>query len=393
MEGNVLNVTTLNSYINSVFRAEEMLHNINVAGEISGFKVTKGHAYFTLKDENCQIACNCFNCAKTYIPKDGESVILKGSVDYYAKGGRLNFNVDSITSIGKGFLAYKLELLKAQLAKEGLFDAAYKKPIPPYPTDVCVITSFSGAVIKDIKKTVRRKNDIINLYIKDVKVQGVDAHKEIINALEAVDKMNFDVIIIARGGGSAEDLMPFNEEQLVRAIFRCKTPVISAVGHESDVTLCDEVADYRAATPTAAAEKIAYDTQEVKDYILYCGQRMKGALQGAVALKSKDLNGKVNLIKTQVKLNFSQNANKINLYVQNLKNQMDKKLAQSEGKYSAVLARLTADNPLGILQKGYWYVSKDGVAALSSKDLKQGDEVSLRTHDGGAKATITEVEQ
>ncbi len=392
MEGNILNVTTLNNYINSIFRAEEMLHNINVAGEVSGFKVTKGHAYFTLKDENCQIACNCFNCAKTYKPKDGESVVLKGSVDYYAKGGRLNFNVDSITSIGKGLLAYKLELLRAQLAKEGLFDLSYKKPIPTFPTDICVITSFNGAVIKDIKKTVRRKNDIINIYIKDVKVQGIDAHKEIISALDIVDNMNFDVIIIARGGGSAEDLMPFNEEQLVRAIFRCKTPVISAVGHESDTTLCDEVADYRAATPTAAAEKIAYDVQEFKEYILYCGKRMKSALDSDIALKGKDLNGKVNLIKAQVKLNFSQNANKINLYVQNLKNIIDKKISLSEGKYTATLARLKADNPLGILQKGYWYVSKNGQAVLSSKDLQAGDNVSLKTYDGRIKAVITEVE-
>ncbi|MDE6472419.1 MAG: exodeoxyribonuclease VII large subunit [Clostridia bacterium] len=393
MYGNILNVTTLNNYINSIFRAEELLHDISVAGEISGFKITKGHAYFTLKDENCQIACNCFNCAKTYIPKDGESVILKGSVDYYSKGGRLNFNVDSITSIGKGLLAYKLELLKVKLAKEGLFDTAYKKAIPPYPTDVCVITSASGAVINDIKKTVRRKNDIINIYVKDVKVQGLDAHKDIIKALEVVDEMNFDVIIIARGGGSAEDLMPFNEEELVRAIFRCKTPIISAVGHESDVTLCDEVADYRSATPTAAAEKIAYDTQELKEHILYCGKRMKSTLLNDIALKAKDLNGKVNSIKSQVKLNYIQNANIINSYIQNLKIQIDKTISKSEGKYTSVLSRLTADNPLGILQKGYWYVSKDGQAVLSAKFLQQGDTVSLKTHDGQLNATITEVEQ
>nr|MDE6275484.1 hypothetical protein [Clostridia bacterium] len=177
----------------------------------------------------------------------------------------------------------------------------------------------------------------------------------------------------------------------VRAIFRCKTPIISAVGHESDVTLCDEVADYRAATPTAAAEKIAYDMQELKEYVAYCGKRMKSALGSFVALKSKDLNSKINLIKAQVTLNFSQNANKINLYAQNLKNQMDKKLTLSESKYNASLAKLTADNPLGILQKGYWYVSKDGQAVLSSKVLSAGDNVSLKTHDGQLKATVTEV--
>lgn len=391
MYGNILNVTALNNYINSIFRAEELLHDINVAGEVSGFKVTKGHAYFTLKDENCQIACNCFNCAKTYIPKDGESVILKGSIDYYAKGGRLNFIVDSITSIGKGLLAYKLELLKAKLAKEGLFDIAYKKPIPPYPTDVCVITSVNGAVINDIKKTVRRKNNIINIYVKDVKVQGLDAHKDIIKAIELVDKMNFDVIIIARGGGSAEDLMPFNEEDLVRAIFRCKTPVISAVGHESDVTLCDEVADYRAATPTAAVEKVAYNEHELKEYFARCSKRMKSALINEVELKAKDLNSKVNLIKSKVMLNYMQKANILNSYAQNLKSQIEKAISRSELRYTNVLTRLTADNPLGILQKGYWYVSKDGQAVSSAKHLQQGDTVSLKTYDGQLNATITEV--
>ena len=393
MEGNILNVTALNTYINSIFRAEELLHNINVAGEVSGFKITKGHAYFTLKDENSQISCNCFNCAKTYIPKDGENVILKGSVDYYAKGGKLNFNVDSIVSLGgKGILAYKLELLKAQLTQEGLFDVAYKKPIPLYPFNVCVITSKTGAVIQDIKRTVRRKNNIINIYVKDVKVQGIDAHKDIINSLEVIDKMNYDVIIIARGGGSAEDLMPFNEETLVRAIFRCKTPIISAVGHESDVTLCDCVADYRAATPTAAAEKVAYDVAELKDYIAFCGKRMKGALENTVTLASKELNNKVNYVKSQVKLNYTQSEHIIKSYLQTLKSQIEKTLAKSETTYNNVLTKLTADNPLGILQKGYWYVSKNGVAVLSSKDLKQGDNVSLKTHDGGMKAIITEVE-
>ena len=267
MNNNIISVTALNTVINMIFKAEEHLHDIQVAGEVSGFKVFKGHGYFTLKDEKCQISCTCFNCAKTYQPKDGESVIVKGSVDYYAAGGRLNFNVDSIQAVGKGLLAIKLEMLKNRLRQEGYFDEAHKKPIPQYPSNICVITSFNGAVIKDIKRTVRRKNDLINIFIKDVKVQGKDAHIEIVDALEKVDAMGFDVIIIARGGGSFEDLLPFNEELLVKAIYACKTPVISAVGHESDVTLCDEAADYRAATPTAAAEYVAYDVIQLKEYV------------------------------------------------------------------------------------------------------------------------------
>lgn len=391
MQGNILNVSALNGYINAIFRSEELLHNIQVAGEVSNFKVFKGHAYFILKDENSQINCACFNCVKTYAPKDGESVILSGSVDYYAAGGKLNFNVDSVKPIGHGQLALKLEMLKIRLTQEGLFDVSCKKPIPLYPINVCVVTSFNGAVIKDIKRTIRRKNDIINIFVKDVKVQGKDAHLDIIKALERVDKMNYDVIIIARGGGSAEELMPFNDEGLVREIFRCKTPIISAVGHESDVTLCDEVADYRAATPTAAAEKVAFDTARLKAYLLQNIRQIRRSLDGDLAAKERDLRNKSDVIKSQMMLTFSKNAGKISAYAQNLKSIIDKALAEAEKRYSTSVEGLTARNPLGILQKGYWYVTKNDAAAKSVKVLNIDDAVTLKTHDGEVKATITEV--
>lgn len=390
-EEQILSVSAVNNYISSVFRAEELLHNINVAGEVSNMRVSKGHSYFILKDEKCQLNCSCFNCAKTYMPKDGESVIIRGSVDYYAIGGRLSFNADYIKPLGQGLLAFKLAQLKEKLQNEGLFDERFKKPIPSYPTDVCVITSFNGAVIKDIKRTIRRKNDLISIYIKDVKVQGKDAHLEIIDALNAVDKMNYDVIIIARGGGSAEDLMTFNEESLVRAIFKCSTPIISAVGHESDVTLCDDVADYRAATPTAAAEKVAYDVDALKYYLIDCSKKMKLALDNQVAIKQKDLKNKSEIIKSQTKLTFIQGDRTLHDYLQKLKTLIDKKIMTAEGDCAKISARLTADNPLGILQKGYWYVSKDGKAVVSATQLDKGDSVSLKTHDGVVKATVTEV--
>lgn len=391
MEEQILNVTAVNNYISSVFRAEELLHNISVAGEISNMRIAKGHAYFILKDEKSQLNCSCFNCSKTYTPKDGESVIIKGSVDYYSAGGRLSFNADNIKPLGQGMLAFKLAKLKEKLTGEGLFDIRFKKPIPPYPTDVCVITAYNGAVIKDIKRTIRRKNDLIDIYIKDVKVQGKDAHLEIIDALDSVDKMNYDVIIIARGGGSAEDLMTFNEESLVRAIFRCNTPIISAVGHESDVTLCDEVADYRAATPTAAAEKVAYSVDDLKAYINQCGRQMKSSIDSQVQLKQRDLKARTDFIKSQTKLLFVQNARKIKDYAQSLKVAIDNKLHTAEANYDKILARLTADNPLAVMQRGYWYVSKDGAIVSSAKGLNVNDEVSLKTHDGEIKAKITEV--
>lgn len=392
MNGNIINVTALNTVINSIFRAEEHLHDIQVAGEISGYKIAKGHAYFILKDENCQIAATCFNCAKTYVPKDGESVVAKGSVDYYAKGGRLSFNVDSITPIGKGLLALQLEMLRQKLEKEGYFDPRFKKPIPPYPTNICVITSFNGAVIKDIKKTVRLKNDLINIYIKDVRVQGGEAHKDIINALEQVDKLGYDVLIIARGGGSAEELMPFNNEELVKAIFRCSTPIISAVGHETDVTLCDEAADYRAATPTAAAEYIAYDTQALKAYFAEMAVKANKLANKRLSESERELQRKLDLINAQMKLGYASYSHLLEQYLRGLGNAMDKAYINSQHRFDNTLTRLQANNPLGILQKGYWYMSKDGQPVSSVKVLTKGDRVSVQTRDGKVQAEILEVE-
>lgn len=391
MNDNIINVTTLNTVINAIFRAEEHLHDIQVAGEISGYKIFKGHAYFILKDEKCQINCTCFYCAKTYQPKDGESVIVRGSVDYYAAGGKLNFNVDSIKAIGQGLLALKLEMLKNKLRQEGLFDTEHKKEIPPYPSNVCVVTSFNGAVIKDIKRTIRRKNDLINIYIKDVKVQGKDAHKDIIDALSKVDKMGFDVIIIARGGGSYEELMPFNEEELVRAIYACKTPIISAVGHESDVTLCDDVADYRAATPTAAAEYIAYDTQELKDYISYCGTRIKNLLDKHIQNSEKELKNKISLLVSQMKLSYAKHEHKIETIKSAIQSSMQNIYTYYQHRLATVMTKLEADNPLNVLKKGYWYVSKNNKAVTSVKQLKVGENIGLTVSDGQISAIITEV--
>ena len=182
-----------------------------------------------------------------------------------------------------------------------------------------------------------------------------------------------------------------NEESLVRAIFRCNTPIISAVGHESDVTLCDEVADYRAATPTAAAEKVAYGVDDLKAYILQCGRQMKSSIDSQVQLKQRDLKARTDFIKSQTKLLFVQNARKIKDYAQSLKVAIDNKLHTAEANYDKISARLTADNPLAVMQRGYWYVSKGGAIVSSAKGLNVNDEVSLKTHDGEIKAKITEV--
>ncbi|MDE5549289.1 MAG: exodeoxyribonuclease VII large subunit, partial [Clostridia bacterium] len=293
---------------------------------------------------------------------------------------------------GKGLLAIQLEMLKQKLQKDGYFDDQYKKPIPPYPTNVCVITSFNGAVIRDIKKTIRRKNDLINIFIKDVRVQGAEASNDIIKSLEQVDKMGYDVLIIARGGGSAEELMSFNDESLVKAIFKCKTPIISAVGHETDVTLCDLVADYRAATPTAAAEYIAYDTTQLKEYFAAVLLKMSKCVNASITDGERELKNKLNFINSQMKLKYSSNKHVIEQYLTKLNNTVKSAYTLKEHYLANTITKLQALNPLGILQKGYWYMSKDGNPVTSVKSIKMGDNVSLQTSDGKIKAQVVGVE-
>ena len=270
---NTISVSEVNATIKACVDSP-IFKGLEVFGEISGFKFSGPHAYFTLKDKESQLSCVCFYAAKTYNPKDGESVICKGSVDYYVKGGRLSLQVSSIQPVGKGLLFLEFERLKAKLLEEGLFDAAHKKPIPKFAKRVLVVTSKTGAVIRDIVTTVRRKNPIIDIVVKDVRVQGEGAGKEIAKVLERVDNLGYDVIIIARGGGSLEDLAPFYDEQLVRTVYKMKTPVVSAVGHETDFSLCDFVADARAATPTAAGELVAYDYYAMADELKKNMQRL-----------------------------------------------------------------------------------------------------------------------
>ena len=230
---NTISVSEVNATIKACIDAP-IFKGLEVFGEISGYKFSGAHAYFTLKDKNSQLSCVCFYAQKTYVPKDGESVIVRGSLDYYVKGGRLSLQASSITPVGQGMLFLEFERLKAKLQAEGLFDEAHKKPIPQSAKNVLVVTSKTGAVIRDIVTTVRRKNPVIDIVVKDVRVQGEGGGKEIAKVLERVDNLGYDVIVIARGGGSLEDLAPFYDETLVRAVYKMKTPVVSAVGHETE---------------------------------------------------------------------------------------------------------------------------------------------------------------
>lgn len=391
MEEKFISVTVLNSYISGIFVAEEMLHGISVCGEVSGLSTRGGHAYFTLKDENAQIQCCCFRYAKTYLPRDGETVLAKGSVGYYAKGGRLSFNIDAIRPIGEGLAALRLAQLRQRLAEEGYFDESRKKPIPACCGRVCVLTSASGAVIRDIVTTVRRKNEVIDIVLRDVPVQGAACADAIVKELSLVDKLGYDAIIIARGGGSAEDLMPFNEEKIVKAVYAANTPVISAVGHETDYTLCDLAADVRAATPTAAAQLIAYDVKELLGELDKRTIRMYGLLGERTDRYRLRFENTTNKLLSAIRLNYYNLTKKLELSSHKMAISVQNRIKDGENAVSGVLTRLSDINPANILAKGYFTATKDGGRIPGISALSAGDRITLTGGDGSADAEIKEV--
>lgn len=390
---NVLTVTVLSTYIKGIFIAEEMLHDISVAGEVSGFSIKGNNAFFDLKDENSKISCSCFGIKNVYIPKNGEAVVLFGSVDYWQKMGKLSFIARSIKPIGEGALALKLELLKKRLAEEGYFDEGHKIPVPAYPKRICVLTSLAGAVKRDIVTTMRAKNTYTDIDIADVPVQGVGAAAKICEALGKVDELGYDVIIIARGGGSMEELMPFNDENLVKAIYAAKTPVISAVGHETDYTLCDMVADVRAATPTAAANMLAFDVKELIAYIYETIGACKDGLQDKIARMRADLAHLCLQMASRSRESITLAKTRVAGSADRMTYSVKAKLQAAESKLKQEVIKLNMLNPENMLKRGYFIIhNKSGEVARVSQ-LTRGEEITLTGADGRASAVVNEVKK
>lgn len=414
MERNYVSVTDFTSALKKIFYAEDMLKNVAILGEVSGFKISGGHAYFTLKDKESALPCSCFYVAKTHVPKDGDSVICVGGPDYYQKGGRFSFVVQKIEPFGEGLILKQIEELKKKLAAEGVFAVEHKKPIPRFAKQVCVVTSKTGAVIRDIVKTVRLKNPVIDIVVKDVRVQGAGAEKEIAAALRAVDKLGFDAVILARGGGSLEDLMPFYTEDVARALYEMKTPVISAVGHETDFSIADMAADLRAATPTAAGEAVAYDYYQLRSNILDLAEKQKVTVSKKVLdgfARTKYLATSINLktgkhlaesalkikisnlkMKNSVAAKFSyccKNLEKTSVFMQN---SVANKLADKKFLIEKALATLDAKSPTKTLQKGYFKIYSAGKPLSEAGGVKVGDRITARGADGAFEAVVDKVE-
>lgn len=394
MKYNAVTVTQLNKYIKDRFDEDQNLNAILVKGEISNFKNHyTGHLYFTLKDGNSLIKCIMFKSYAerlAFNPKDGMKVMVLGSVSVFERDGVYQIYARSILEDGMGDLHEQFEQLKAKLEKEGLFDETHKKPIPLYPNVVGVLTSQTGAVIRDIINVSTRRNPNVYIRLLPVPVQGPGAAEQIAEKIKVMNELKLaDVLIIGRGGGSLEDLWPFNEEIVARAIYESELPIISAVGHETDFTIADFVADLRAPTPSAAAELAVPDVYELKQKINNFQNRCRMSLKKQIELM------KLRYEKCMKSRVFTDPMRKIrdmevvlDLYIQRLENKIRNIQKDNKTKYVGLVTKLDTLSPLKTLTRGYTLTEKDNKIVKSANELKQGDEIKLKFYDGEKTAII-----
>ena len=394
MKYDAISVSDLNKYIKDKIANDEALNNVLVKGEISNFKNHyTGHMYFTLKDENSLIKCIMF---KTYtsnlkfMPKDGMKVMVFGTVSVFERDGVYQIYCKAMQEDGMGSLYTAYEELKAKLEKEGLFDVAHKKKIPAMPKCIGVLTSNTGAVIRDIINVSTRRNPNVYIKLLPVPVQGEGAAVKIAEAIRTMNEQKLaDVIILARGGGSLEDLWPFNEEIVAREIYNSELPVISSVGHETDFTIADFVADLRAPTPSAAAELAV---PNIADVILKLNS-YKNRYQ--LALKKKVEFMRLRYEKCMNQRVFKEPLQKIqekyiiiDMKIKSMQNSVNAMYKDKKGNAMKVIAKLDALSPLKTLMRGYSIVSLNGKSIKSAKDLNKDDVIELRLSEGSAKAKI-----
>lgn len=388
----VVSVSQLNEYVRRTLASDPMLRSLSLRGEISNFKrhAPSGHLYFSLKDEGARIACVMFRQHAFDLrmePRDGMRVVLEGSVSLYAQTGQYQFYAQSMRPDGVGDLYLRFEQLKAALQQEGLFDASLKKPLPLLPRTVGVVTSATGAAVCDIISVATRRNPGVRLLLCPASVQGEAAPGEIVRALRTLDALDsVDVIIVGRGGGSLEELWAFNEEAVARAIFACKKPVVSAVGHETDFTIADFVADLRAPTPSAAAERVVPSGEELSAALdgsaLLLDQRMRARLQGWSARMAHAYA----VIQAYGPARALERRREQLLHARTL---LDTHMARAckarEEALRSARGRLDALSPKGVLARGYAYVTRAGRPA---RRLAIGDRITLHLAAGQAQAEV-----
>ena len=393
---NVYTVAQVNSYIKNMFTQDYMLQSIMVKGEVSNCKYhSSGHIYFTLKDAKGTIACVMFaSCRRglAFQMKEGQQVVVSGSVDVYERDGKYQLYAREIRLDGAGALYEKYEQLKRELEERGMFAAEYKQPIPAYIRTLGVVTAATGAAVRDIINITERRNPYVQIILYPAIVQGEAAAPSIVNGIRALERMDVDTIIVGRGGGSIEDLWAFNEEMVAQAIFDCSVPIISAVGHETDMTIADFVADLRAPTPSAAAELAVYDIKQLQDKLseyaytmrLMC-QRVIGRCRQMTEQYGTRMGylSPVNRIRTKRTQALS--------LEEHLQNAMNGLLLGSRHRLELLIEQMRGLSPLDKLNQGYSYTSDSSGRTLSSiEQVSVGDHMMIYVKDGRLTAQITD---
>ena len=397
----VLSVSQLNRYIKMNFDADENLANIFISGEISNFTnhYRTGHLYFTLKDDSAAVRAVMFNSSAKrlkFMPEDGMKVIARGRVSVYEASGQYQLYVDDMQPDGVGALNLAYEQLKEKLQKEGLFSEHHKKPLPPYPEKVGVITSPTGAAVRDIINVLGRRFPYAEIVFCPVLVQGEGAHLQLTDAVNLFNSERAaDVIIIGRGGGSIEDLWEFNDEGLARAVYNSEIPVISAVGHETDFTICDFVADMRAPTPSAAAELAVPDANELQYALSALKNRMFLNVSSGIADRRSRLEYLMSkgALKSPDEM-LSNLSQRLDTAFSKMLSSYENRIGGKKVEFISAATALSKLDPMSVLMRGFAFVSdKSGKNVYSSQALAKGDKINVRFHDGSAVCEVKEITQ
>lgn len=391
----VLSVSQINFYIKSIIENDGSLQFVLVTGEISNLTVHQrsGHIYLSLKDSNSVISAVMFagNARRLkFRLENGMKVICRGRISVYEPSGRYQLYIEDMQPDGVGALTLAFEQLKKSLAQKGLFDNVHKKPLPKFPKTIGVITSPTGAAVQDITNIIRRRFPSADIVLAPVLVQGESAPEQLVRAVNKFSASKIaDVVIIGRGGGSAEDLWAFNDEQLAYAVYNCETPIISGVGHETDFTICDFVADVRASTPSAAAELAVPDRQELMSYYFKQKQYISAMLDRKIKTAQLRLeNQQRRMSASSPKLKAEQLEKQLSAKSEKLTRFMNIYISDKENKLIAAKGKLDGLNPLNVLNRGYAIAEKDEKIITSSKQLKNGDDFTVILSDGKINAKV-----
>lgn len=395
----IFSVSELNEYVGTLLSQDPLLREVRVRGEISGFKRhSSGHLYFSLKESGALVRCVMFRQYAQQLgfrPEDGQQVCISGSAALYARDGSFQLYVRDMESLGEGALYLHFLALKASLEAEGLFDSAHKQTIPYLPQTVGIVTSGTGAALQDILQIVNRRFPGMGLALCPVRVQGDGAAAEIAAGIERMNEANAaDVLIVGRGGGSIEDLWAFNEPQVARAIYNSRIPVISAVGHETDFTIADFVADLRAPTPSAAAELAVPELAALKDSLSDAAVRLDGILERGLQRKRDRLE----LLQRshgflQLPMRLANERQRMDTLQERMERALEDRIGEEKRRLSEAKTGLEALSPAGVLKRGFVMVQDDsGSVVTAAGQLQQGEQVSLRFYDGAATAEILRID-